>query len=109
MTMHPVIENYEQLSSLTGKMREAATQGEWDRLVELEQKCSRHVESMKVLDTTASLDERTRLRKVELIRKILADDAEVRNCTEPWMAQLQRIMQSARQENRLLEAYSSGA
>ena len=107
--MHPVIENYERLSSLTGQMRAAAVQGEWDRLIELEQQCGRHVESMKALDARAALDERTRLRKVELIRKILADDAEVRNRTEPWMAQLQRIMQSARQEGRLLEAYSSGA
>ena len=107
--MHPVIENYESLSSLTGQMRAAAMEGEWDRLVELEEQCGRHVASMKELDATATLDEEARLRKVALIRKILADDAEIRNLTEPWMAQLQRIMQSARQEQRLLEAYSSGA
>lgn len=107
--MHPVIENYEFLSALTGKMREAAMQGEWDHLAELEKQCSRKVESMKALDAKAPLDEQTRLRKVALIRKILADDAEVRNRTESWMAQLQRIMQSARQESRLLDAYSRGA
>ena len=107
--MHPVIENYERLSSLTGQMRTAAMQGEWDHLIELERQCSQRVESMKALDASSKLDESTRLRKVELIRKILADDAEVRSLTEPWMAQLQRIMQSARQEGRLLDAYSSGA
>lgn len=107
--MHPVIENYEYLSSLTGQMRVAAMNGEWDHLVELEQQCSQRVESMKALDASSSLDESTRLRKVQLIRKILADDAEVRNYTEPWMAQLKRIMQSAHQESRLLDAYSSGA
>lgn len=107
--MHPVIENYEYLSALTGRMREAAVQGEWDHLVELEQQCSRRVESMKAQDASAQLDESTRQRKVALIRKILADDAEIRNRTEPWMAQLQRIMQSARQEGRLLDAYSRGA
>lgn len=90
-------------------MREAAVQGEWDRLVDLERQCSQRVESMKALDANTPLDENTRQRKVALIRKILADDAEVRNRTEPWMAQLQRIMQSARQEGRLLDAYSSGA
>lgn len=105
--MHPVIENYEYLSSLTAQMREAAIQGEWDHLVELEQQCSQRVAAMKAHDANTPLDESTRLRKVELIRKILADDAEIRSRTEPWMAQLQRIMQSARQESRLLDTYSS--
>lgn len=106
--MHPVIENYELLSAIMGQMREAAAQGEWDHLVELEKQCSQRVTAMKEQDATIPLDENTRLRKVALIRKILADDADIRNRTEPQMAQLQRIMQSARQESRLLEAYSSG-
>lgn len=104
--MHPVIENYEYLATLTSQMREAATLSKWDQLVELEKKCSQRVEFMKPVDAKTPIDESTRLRKVALIRKILADDAEIRNHTMPWMAQLQRIMQSARQESRLLEAYS---
>ena len=103
--MHPVIENYEFLSSLTAQMREAAVHSQWDNLVELEKQCSQRVAFIKPLDA-APLDESTRLRKVALIRKILADDAEIRNRTEPWMAQLQRIMKSVGQERRLLDAYS---
>ena len=103
--MHPVIENYEFLSSLTAQMREAAVHSQWDNLVELEKQCSQRVACIKPLDA-APLDESTRLRKVALIRKILADDAEIRNRTEPWMAQLQRIMKSVGQERRLLDAYS---
>lgn len=104
--MNPVIENYEALSSLMGQMRVVATQGEWDRLVELESQCSRRVEAMKAMDAATPLDEDTRLRKVALIRKILADDKEIRNHTEPWMAQLQLLIQSAGQERRLQQAYS---
>jgi len=104
--MHPVIENYEYLSSLTAQMREAAVLNKWDHLVELEKQCSQRVASMKAQDANSPLDENTRLRKVALIRKILADDAEIRNCTEPWMAQLKRIIKSVGQERRLLETYS---
>ena len=104
--MNPVIENYEFLSSITGQMRAAATQGEWDHLVELEKQCSQRVEVMKAQDTATSIDESTRLRKVALIRKILADDAEIRNHTEKWMAPLQHIVRSTGQERRLREAYS---
>ena len=105
--MDSVIENYEFLSSITAQMRMAATHGQWDQLMELEKQCSQHVEIMKTHDIDIPSNESTRLRKVELIRKILADDAEIRNHTEPWVAQLQRIMHSAGQERRLQQTYSS--
>ncbi len=105
--MNQVIENYEFLSSIVGQMRVAATQGEWDQLIALEQQCGQRVASMQTQDAATPIDEDTRLRKVALIKKILADDAEIRIHTEPWMAQLQRIMQSAGQERRLQQAYSS--
>lgn len=105
--MNPAIENYEFLSSITTQMRVAATHGHWDQLVELEKNCSRHVELIKNQDIGIALDESTRLRKVQLIRQILADDAEIRNQTEPWVAQLQRIMHSTGQEIRLQQSYSS--
>ena len=104
--MNQVIENYEFLSSIMGKMRTAAAQGEWDHLVELEGQCSQRVETMKARDAATLIDESTRLRKVALIRKILADDAEIRNHTEPWMAQLQHTMRSLEQGRRLQQAYS---
>ena len=103
--MNPVIEQYQFLSGITEKMREAAALGEWDHLIELEQQCSRHVAIMKQQDTVPS-DEATRQQKAALIRKILADDAAIRSKTEPWMAQLQRIMQSTRTEQRLQQAYA---
>ncbi len=105
--MNPVIENYEFLSSITAQMRVAATDGQWDQLVELEKQCSQHVAIMKTQDMDIPPNESTRLRKVELIRKILADDAEIRNRTEPWVEQLQRIMHSTGQERRLQQTYSN--
>ncbi len=103
--MNPVIENYEFLSLLTGQMCAAATQGEWDHLVELEKQCSQRVASIKAQDAAAQIDESTRLRKVALIRKILADDKDIRNHIEPQMAKLQHLIQGTRQERRLLETY----
>lgn len=105
MSASQVIANYESLSLLTAQMREAAVQGEWDRLVDLEQRCRRHVDSMKQADASIRLDEPARQRKVSLIRDILAHDADIRSRTVTWMGQLQRIMQSNRQEQRLQQAY----
>lgn len=103
--MNPVIEHYQFLSGITGKMREAAALGEWDHLVELEHQCSQRVAMLKQQDNVPA-DEATRQQKAALIKKILADDAAIRNNTEQWMEQLQRIMQSARSEQRLQQAYS---
>lgn len=106
--MSVVIEKYESLAEITAKMNEAATQGEWDLLIELEEQSSARVAELKSLDLTP-IDEATRLRKVALIKRILADDAAIRGKMEPWMAQLQRIMDAARSEDRLQKAYTSGA
>jgi len=90
---------------LTGQMREAAERGEWDALISIEQQCSTLVAAMKPIDAEVTLDEVARQRKLELITKILADDAEIRNYTQIWMRQLQLSMQSNRQEQLLLHAY----
>lgn len=108
MSSSNIITNYESLSSLTSQMREAAVQGAWDQLVSIEQQCSKQVASMKPAEAEAEpLDELTRQRKIQLIKKILADDAEIRNHTEVWMGQLKRIMNSNRQEQRLNQAYGA--
>lgn len=105
MNSSQVISNYESLSAITGQMREAAVHGNWDTLISLEQQCTQQVTHMKPVDIETTLDEPSRQRKIQLIKKILTDDAEIRNLTESWMGQLQRIMQSNRQEQRLHQVY----
>lgn len=105
MNISEVIGNYESLSALTDQMREAAVKGEWERLIAMEKKCSLHVAAMRQADAATALDEPAMKSKMRLIKKILADDAEIRNHTEAWMGQLQRIMRSNRQEQRLQQAY----
>lgn len=102
--MSLLLEDYQRLSGLTGQMRDASIQGEWDRLVNLEQECKRKVEEIKPRDSVPASPEERAL-KLALIKKILADDAEIRNRTEGWMAQLQGIMQSARSEQKLQQTY----
>ncbi|MDP2762185.1 MAG: flagellar protein FliT [Sideroxyarcus sp.] len=105
MGSHQVIANYESLSTLTALMREAAVRGEWDQLIDLEQQCRQYVAAMKQADVSATLDEPSRQRKVQIIKKILENDADIRSRTVAWMGQLQRAMQSNRQEQRLQQTY----
>jgi len=102
--MSLLIEDYQRLSGITGQMREAAVGGDWDRLIALEKDCKRKVDEIKPHDVIpTNPDERA--QKLALLKKILADDADIRSRTENWMEQLQRIMQSPRSELRLQQTY----
>jgi flagellar protein FliT len=105
MSAPQVIANYETLSALTRQMTVAAKEGEWEHLIDLEQQCSHQVAVMKPLDASSTLDEPDRQNKIRLIKEILANDAEIRNRTQTWMTQLQHILQSNQQEQRLQRAY----
>lgn len=105
--MNSVISHYQSLASLTRQMREAVDQGEWDKLVDLEQQCGRHVANIKLADETTVLNDVSRQSEIQLIRKILDDDDYIRNSTESWMAQMKIVMQSQRQEQRLNQSYGT--
>ncbi|OIR11443.1 flagellar protein FliT [mine drainage metagenome] len=102
--MSMLLEEYQRLSGITGQMRDAAAGGEWDRLISLEQECKRKVDEIKPRDVVPSNPEE-RAQKIALLKKILADDADIRSRTESWMEQLQRIMHSNRSEQRLQQTY----
>lgn len=84
MNSLPLLEDMHQLSS---HMVDAARANDWDRLVALELDVSALRQRIADNDEpVASPAERA--RKVDLIKQILAHDAEVRRHVEPWMAQV---------------------
>lgn len=107
MTQEQVIQTYEALSALSGRMLEAARGQEWDRLVELEHECRQLVQALQQAAPEA-LDPRQRERKAQLIRKLLADDTEIRMLTVGWMAQLEQLLGANSRERALRRAYGEG-
>ena len=73
---------YDTLSATTGRMLTAARSGDWERLVGLEQDCASLVARLSSLETEDPLPSVLRDRKIALIRKVLADDAAIRDITE---------------------------
>ncbi len=108
MSTTQVISNYESLQTITSQMREAAVQGEWDKLIALEHQCTAQVAVMRQVDAENRLDEASRQRKISLIKQIMSNDAVIRNRTETWVEQLQGIMHCNTQEMRLQNKYSAG-
>lgn len=108
MNSPQTIAAYETILAITGQMLEAARNGDWDSLVALERDCKKLVEQLIAENGGPPLSSEFQQRKAEIIRKVLADDAEIRNITEPWMARLQNILGNTTREQRLRQAYGPG-
>jgi flagellar protein FliT len=108
-----IVSLYETVAELTDQMLLAARAGDWDKLIELEQDCSSKVQVLKDQDPVALTPEpllpELRDKKVRFIKKILADDKEIRDLTEPWMAELSNMIQSSGTNRKLSNSYGSHA
>jgi flagellar protein FliT len=100
-----ILDIYSAISAKSGEMVEAAKSSDWDRLIALEQDCRALIERLKLHDAGPAVGAEFVQRKIRFIRKALADDAEVRKYTEPWMTQLEDYLGSARREKQLQHAY----
>lgn len=99
-----VLQHYETMAAKSREMLLAARESDWDTLVRLEQDCAAIVAELR-RGGSARLTEAERKRKLEIIRGMLADDAEIRDLTEPWLAQLQRLIAGTSGQRKLARAY----
>jgi flagellar protein FliT len=107
MNQDQAIALYESVVDITGQMLAAARNSDWARLSTLESDCASQVRTLENAELGVLLTDAMRLRKRTLIQKILADDREIRHLTEPWMAQLSRLLNQASVERQLSMAYGS--
>ncbi|MYM65484.1 flagellar protein FliT [Pseudoduganella sp. FT55W] len=83
MTSSEVLSMYENIAGLTNQMAAAARMGDMDRLGKLESQCA--TEARAVSTGVPALAGAQRLRKIDLLKQILANDREIRDVTDPWM------------------------
>ena len=108
MENQEILALYENVADLMQQMVAAARSGDWDQLTALESRCSDQVAIIKQKDALrAPLSAHARERKTRIIEKILADDRQIRDITEPWMVQLSALMNNAGTERKLARAYGS--
>lgn len=108
MDNHEILALYETVADITDQMLAAARTGDWEQLATLESRCSSQVEILKQNDQPRQpLTPVAREQKTRIIKKILEDDRQIRDITEPWMAQLSAMMNSAGTERKLSKAYGA--
>ena len=98
---------YNAILTTTGKMLTAAQNNEWDQLILLEQECKQLTELLIKNDQKPILDKEVLQKKVQIIHRILDDDAQIKAITEPWMVRLQDMLSTNSRERDLQQAYQS--
>jgi flagellar protein FliT len=102
-----LISLYENVARITDRMLNAARKADWDLLAALETDCSSTVEALKSNEFSTELAPDIRSKKIQIIKRILADDKEIREITEPWMLQLANLMKNSESSRKLSVAYGT--
>jgi flagellar protein FliT len=109
LAMASQIEIYQEMSTLSSRMVEAARANDWDNLIRLE----KSVVALRV--SLAADDDNSRLTTSEieakraLIQRILDDDAEIRRHTEPWMEQVRQFLGGSVRRKQVESAYGASS
>jgi flagellar protein FliT len=90
MTSNDVLSMYENLAGLTAKMSVAAQSGDWASLASLEKQCASQATAVQT--GVPALSGAPRMRKIDLLKQIMANDRAIRDVTEPWMGRLENAM-----------------
>lgn len=103
-----ILTHYESIAHVSQLMLQAAWRNDWDTLIDAEQCCASLIERLKAAgDPAQILDAEGRRRKHEIIRQVLADDAQIRDLTQPWLRQLSADLGDARTARALASTYGT--
>jgi flagellar protein FliT len=95
-----LVDRYEQIAAASHQMLAAARHGDWEAVARLEDACRVLIGELERQATQVRLTDREQRRRIALLRSILADDAEVRQRSEPWLQQLEQLLQRPRPAER---------
>lgn len=89
-----LLRRYEAIAAASGAMLDAARADDWQEVARLEDFCRTLIAALKAEAERAELSRVENERRMDLLRGILADDAEIRGRAEPWTRQLDRLLRS---------------
>lgn len=83
---------YEAIERASAEMLEAARTGNWDEVVKLEGACAVLISQLKSAAQTDALRAEEAKAKSKIMQRILLNDAEIRHLAEPWLEDLDHMM-----------------
>ncbi|CAG2135054.1 flagellar protein FliT [Cupriavidus numazuensis] len=105
----PIVTCYEEILVLSGRMFEAAQAADWDTVAELQRGYLALVDRLRQFDHEASLSDAERMRRYQLLDRILTYDARIRDLAMPELRRLGSLLTSSRRQFDLSAAYGAAA
>jgi flagellar protein FliT len=99
--------HYEAIAAVSARMLVAARKALWSEMFELQEEYVALVDMLRDVDDDLSFNVSERLRKYELVRRILADDAAIRDLADPSTARLSAFFTARRPAKVLQELFSA--
>ncbi|WP_179402905.1 flagellar protein FliT [Burkholderia guangdongensis] len=100
---------YEAIADVSARMLNAARTGDWSVLAGLQDEYRQLVDGLREAADGVTLDQAELGRKLRLIRRILADDAAIRDLASPDVARLSTLLEVRRSTNVLKDFYRARA
>jgi flagellar protein FliT len=98
---------YESIGLVSQLMLTAARQRDWPALIDAEQCCAALITRLQTMDGADSeLALEDRKRKQQIIRRVIAEDAEIRDLTQPWLKQLESHLGKSRLARDVQSTYA---
>ena len=104
-----IVERYVRMADASHRMLSAARDDDWDAVCAVERECAGIIAELSTMGDLSPSDPDLRSRKLGLMKRVLADDAELRLLTQPWMRKLEGMLQTSTTTARLHRAYGAGS
>ncbi|AGW94942.1 flagellar protein FliT [Cupriavidus sp. DF5525] len=105
----PIVTCYEEILALSARMLEAAQAADWDQVTELQRCYLARVDRLRQLDHDAPFSDSERMRRYQLLDRILTYDARIRDLAVPQLKKLGDMLTSSRRQFELSAAYGATA
>ena len=87
------LECYAAIAAATGRMLAAARAADWQALDAGERECNEWIARIERLgNPDVVLDGSGRRARMEMLRRVLRDDAAIRDLLQPWLGQVDRCL-----------------
>jgi flagellar protein FliT len=96
-----LIDCYELIAQASHEMLAASRADDWESVTRLEDACRALIDQVRRDACDTRLSEVEQTRRIALLRSILADDAQMRERSEPWLQQLEHMVGSSGALRRL--------
>jgi flagellar protein FliT len=87
-----LIDYYKAIEDSSQRMLEAARAKDLETVMRYEGVCAVLIEQLRFRSREEELRPEERSEKARIMQRILRNDAEIRNLTEPWLGHLEELM-----------------